>query len=115
MANRSTCVTICGTRDRAGGFLPVHRSSHLIRHGNEDRQEEHVDLEVVNASKIVFVPVGEFVGHVDEIRHGDGEVVAVRFDEIVPGDRGRIDVMFTKWTQKVSTDKWHVHRSPGIS
>ena len=89
-------------------------ASYLVGHRDEDRQEKHVNFEVIDSSNVEVSPSAELVSHVEKVRNSNSEIVAVRFDEIMTGDGRRINVMLTKWTKKIATNEGHVHGTPGI-
>lgn len=69
---------------------------YLISHGDKDSQEIHIQVPIVVKLDIIHWIVREAVCLVGQKRHNHGEIVAVRFDEIVSRYCCRIDVMFAE-------------------
>ena len=83
--------------------------THLIRHADEYAEEEKKHVRIVRGGDLVAAPSQHLVRHDRERRHRNGEVVAVRLDEIVARDRRRIDVVLPERPQYTlaTTRTWH--------
>lgn len=73
----------------------------LISHRDEDGAQEQVRAEGIPLVHVSTAPCQQVPGHFAEQRQRDHEVVPVRLDEVVPGNRRGIDVVLPEWPQKV--------------
>ena len=75
--------------------------SYLVGERYEDGQKEQVKMQVVGLLDELIGIRDEFVGNVGENRHDNGEIVTIRFDEVVTSDGRRIDVMLAEVSQQI--------------
>lgn len=93
---------------RVGPFV------NLVRHGYKNRAQEQISTDGIILLDFGVRAGEEVPRQLAENWQRHHKVVSVRFDEVVPGDGGRIDVMLTEWSKEIFAHDGQIDRAPGV-
>jgi hypothetical protein len=84
-------------------FMELVRGEHGHAQGEHECHHEHTGARL-----------GREESHCREHRRGGDAVVAIRLNEVVPGDLTRVRVMLAEWANEVLAEQRRVDRSPRV-
>lgn len=79
--------------------------THLISHRNKNRTQKQIRVKCKLWLYLYIISAQQIPCELDQNRNCNHKIITIGLNEVVTRDRGRINVVFTKWTKEILKEK----------